>query len=109
MTYYQKHIFFCCNEKAAGKKCCATAEPELMAQHATLLLKAEDQWGEGKIRVSRSACLGRCASGPCLVVYPQGDWYTYRDSSDIDTIINAILTGETADGLRMDDKNRKID
>jgi integration host factor subunit alpha len=43
--------------------------------------------GPGKIRISRSGCLGRCGLGPCLVIYPEGIWYTYSSFADIDEII----------------------
>ncbi len=47
--------------------------------------------GPGKIRVSKSGCLGRCSSGPCIVIYPEGIWYTYSSFADIDEIIQSHL------------------
>ncbi|MEY3753743.1 MAG: Ferredoxin, partial [Pseudomonadota bacterium] len=31
----------------------------------------------------------QCASGPVMVVYPEGIWYTFIDESDIDEIISS--------------------
>lgn len=42
--------------------------------------------GEGKVRVNAAGCLDRCELGPCIVVYPEGTWYTYVDRQDIDEI-----------------------
>lgn len=50
-----------------------------------------DLHGPGKIKVSRSGCLGRCSSGPCIVIYPDGIWYTYTSFDDIDEIIDKYL------------------
>jgi (2Fe-2S) ferredoxin len=49
--------------------------------------------GPGKIRVSKSGCLGRCNSGPCIVIYPEGIWYSYSSFEDIDRIIESHLLG----------------
>ncbi len=56
--------------------------------------------GSGKIRVSKSGCLGRCSLGPCMVVYPEGIWYNYASFDDIDEIVNThILNGEPVERL----------
>lgn len=47
--------------------------------------------GPGKVRVNNSGCLDRCEDGPCIVVYPEGVWYTYLDTSDLDEIIESHL------------------
>ena len=43
------------------------------------------------IRVNQSGCLDKCESGPIMVIYPQGVWYTYKGKTDIDEIINSHL------------------
>lgn len=50
-------------------------------------------------RVSSSGCMGRCSEGPVLVVYPAGDWYSYKTTQDIDHILNAVAKGEIAHDL----------
>ena len=35
--------------------------------------------------------MDRCAGGPVAVVYPEGVWYTYVDTSDIDEIVDSHL------------------
>lgn len=85
--YYQRHIFFCINQKKEGKKCCASADAADIAQYARKRLKELDLFGPNKIRVSESGCLGRCSGGPCVVIYPEQTWYRYDDSDDIDKII----------------------
>ena len=47
--------------------------------------------GTGKVRVNKAGCLDRCAAGPVAVVYPEGTWYTFVDTSDIDEIVESHL------------------
>ena len=47
--------------------------------------------GEGGVRVNTAGCLDRCEEGPVAVVYPEGVWYTYVDSEDIDEIVDQHL------------------
>lgn len=91
MNYYQQHIFFCCNQRADDKKCCGQAHAQDFSDYAKKQLKRLDLYGPGKIRISKSGCLGRCALGPVLVIYPEGIWYTYSTKADIDEIIHTQL------------------
>lgn len=47
--------------------------------------------GAGGVRVNSAGCLDRCEEGPVCVVYPEGVWYTYRDTGDIDEIVESHL------------------
>ena len=100
--FYQKHIFFCINQKAPGKKCCQLANASEFFDYAKQRIQALGLWGEGKIRVSSSGCLGRCTQGPALVIYPEGVWYTYGSFEDIDTIIDQhVLLGKPVSSLQI--------
>lgn len=56
--------------------------------------------GPGKVRVSKSGCLGRCAIGPCIVIYPEAVWYTYASLEDLDEIIAShLIAGQTVERL----------
>ncbi len=91
MAYYLKHVMLCTNQKAAGKQCCATSGGEEFFTYMKARLLELELHGPGKIRVSKSGCLGRCGLGPCLVVYPEGVWYSYSSFDDIDKIIDSHL------------------
>lgn len=90
-NFYQRHLFFCTNQKESGKACCANKHAAELAEYAKQQIKKRDLWGEGRVRVSQSGCLGRCRQGPALVIYPEAVWYTYRSEHDIDEIINQHL------------------
>lgn len=95
VAYYKQHIFVCTNQKEPGKSCCANTGGIAYFQYLKDVLQKQDLHGPGKVRVSQSGCLGRCSLGPCLVVYPEGTWYTYASTEDIDDIIEAhVVRGE---------------
>lgn len=102
MGYYQRHVFFCCNEREAPEKCCNAFGATGLQQYAKERVKALDLAGKGKVRMNRAGCLDRCEEGPVLVVYPEAVWYTYVDRSDIDEIIDRhILRGEIVERLKI--------
>ena len=93
MSYYDKHVFFCCNQRDGGRTCCNDKGASAMRDYAKAKVKALGLSGQGKIRINQAGCLDRCDEGPVLVVYPEGTWYTYVDTSDIDDIIDTHLVG----------------
>lgn len=93
-SYYQKHIFVCTNQKESGKPCCANQGGKPFFSYLKDQLKSLDLFGPNKIRVSQSGCLGRCALGPCMVIYPDGVWYHYETQEDLDDIIHHHLMHE---------------
>ena len=98
--HYTKHVFLCTNQKLGGKKCCANDGGEPFFDHMKSRLLDLALHGPGKIRVSKTHCLGRCSEGPCLVIYPEAVWYTYTTMADIDEIIdNHLMAGNTVERL----------
>ncbi len=103
MSYYERHIFFCCNRREPGDRpCCADKGAARMRDYAKGRVKALGLAGPGKVRVNQAGCLDRCEEGPCVVVYPEGVWYTYVDQADIDEIIEEhVKHGRVVERLRM--------
>lgn len=92
-SYYQRHIFFCVNERKNGEACCAQHDALAAFDHCKARIKAAGLAGPGQVRVNKAGCLDRCAAGPVAVVYPEGVWYSYVDRSDVDEIVDAHLIG----------------
>ncbi len=90
-SYYQRHIFFCLNERKSGEACCAQHSAQAAFDRCKGQVKAAGLSGPGMVRVNKSGCLDRCAGGPVAVVYPEGVWYTYVDDQDIDEIVESHL------------------
>ncbi|KTD44174.1 (2Fe-2S) ferredoxin domain-containing protein [Legionella parisiensis] len=103
MAYYNKHVLICTNQKAAGKQCCADSGGETYFDYMKSRLLELEIHGPGKVRVSKSGCLGRCSSGPCIVIYPEGVWYSYSSFADIDKIIERhLVSGSVVEQLLID-------
>lgn len=91
MGYYERHIFFCLNQRESGEACCAQQGAQLAFEHCKSRVKALGLAGKGGVRVNKAGCLDRCAGGPVAVVYPEGVWYTYVDRQDLDEIVDQHL------------------
>jgi (2Fe-2S) ferredoxin len=90
-SYYERHIFFCLNQRANGEACCADHHAQEAFDRCKAQVKAAGLNGPGKVRVNKAGCMDRCAAGPVAVVYPEAVWYTYVDQQDIDEIVESHL------------------
>ncbi|WP_342619613.1 (2Fe-2S) ferredoxin domain-containing protein [Rhodoferax sp. GW822-FHT02A01] len=90
-SYYERHIFFCLNERKNGEACCAQFKAQEAFDHCKSLVKAAGLNGPGQVRVNKAGCLDRCAAGPVAVIYPEAVWYSYVDNADIEEIVESHL------------------
>jgi (2Fe-2S) ferredoxin len=91
MSYYERHVFFCCNQREGDAQCCNKHGSQEMRDYAKDRVKQLKLSGAGKVRVNMAGCLDRCELGPVMVIYPEAVWYTYIDREDIDEIISEHL------------------
>ncbi len=104
MSYYQYHVFFCTNARADGSQCCARCSAQAMRDYLKKRTKALGLTGKGGIRINSAGCLDRCSDGPVVVVYPEGIWYTYVDSEDIDEVLSEhLMKGRVVERLKLPD------
>ena len=89
--YYQRHIFFCLNQRANGEACCADHNAQAAFDRCKQQVKAQGLAGPGKVRVNKAGCLDRCQGGPIAVVYPEGVWYSVASRADGDEILEVHL------------------
>lgn len=100
-SYYERHIFFCLNERKNGEACCAQFKAQEAFERCKMAIKNAGLSGPGQVRVNKAGCLDRCAAGPVAVVYPEAVWYTYVDMQDIDEIVHSHLKeGKVVERLR---------
>ena len=100
--YFKHHVFFCMNKRDDGRNSCGDHDAETAQKHAKKRCKQLDINGHGGVRINQAGCLDRCEEGPVLVVYPEGVWYTYVDTSDIDEIIDShLVQGKIVDRLKI--------
>lgn len=103
MSHYDKHVFFCVNQRPAGEDCCNNHDAQAARDYVKDRVK---QLGisteKNQVRINSAGCLGRCELGPVLVVYPEAVWYTYVDRSDLDEIIEEhIRNGRIVERLKI--------
>ncbi len=100
MSYYQRHIFFCLNQRENGENACAQHGAQAAFDRCKSRVKAAGLTGPGGVRVNKAGCLDRCAGGPVAVVYPEAVWYSFVDQDDIDEIVDSHLAkGEVVERL----------
>ena len=101
--YFEKHIFFCLNQREGGQACFASQGAQAAFEYCKASVKAAGLAGVGQVRVNKAGCLDRCAGAPVAVVYPEGVWYTFVDNSDIDEIVESHLqNGQVVQRLLLD-------
>lgn len=93
MSHYKYHVFFCTNDRGAGKQCCEQCNATEIRGYAKSRIKELGLSGKGQVRINTAGCLDRCELGPVIVVYPEETWYTYLDRADVDEIIEKHLIG----------------
>ena len=90
-SYYQRHIFFCLNERTNGEVSCGPHGARGMYERCKARVKELGLAGPGGVRVNQAGCMNRCQGGPVCVVYPEAVWYTWVDAEDIDEIVESHL------------------
>lgn len=100
-SYFERHIFFCLNERKNGESCCANFKAQEAFDHCKARVKEAGLARPGAVRVNKAGCFDRCAAGPVAVVYPEAVWYSFLDLTDIDEIVESHLkNGKVVERLR---------
>ena len=88
MSFFDKHVFFCTNQRGDGGDCCNNHGAQKARDYVKNKVKELGISNRhNNIRINSAGCMDRCDVGPVIVVYPEGVWYTYRDERDLDEII----------------------
>jgi len=92
MSFFDKHVFFCTNQRSDGGDCCNNHGAQKARDYVKNKVKELGISNRhNNIRINSAGCMDRCDVGPVIVVYPEGVWYTYRDEKDLDEIITEHL------------------
>ena len=96
--FFDAHVFCCINERPEGHErgCCKAGGSEKLQNYMKAKMKALDlagKTGGRKIRINKSLCLDRCELGPVMVIYPEGVWYKYTSTGDVDEILETHILG----------------
>ncbi|HXE16475.1 MAG TPA: (2Fe-2S) ferredoxin domain-containing protein [Stellaceae bacterium] len=99
--YFETHVFCCTNRRPDGHKrgsCAAKGSEKLRAY----MKSRAKELGIKGARINNALCLDRCELGPSLVIYPEGVWYRYDTTADIDEILQKhVIEGGRVERLLM--------
>lgn len=99
--YYQCHVFCCTNRRPDDhpRGSCAARGSESLRDYLKARVK---ELRIRHMRINSAGCLDRCEAGPVLVIYPEGIWYSYRTTDDLDEILQThIIDGNRVERLMM--------
>lgn len=87
-TPYVCHIFICTFDRAGERKSCG--DEEGVELRAVLKTEVAARGWKKWVRVSQSGCLGKCADGPNVMIYPQQIWYSNTSLDDVEDILTQL-------------------
>jgi (2Fe-2S) ferredoxin len=87
-TPYLCHIFVCTNDRSGERKSCG--DEEGVELRAVLKSEIGSRGWRRWVRLTQSGCLGKCAQGPNVMIYPQGIWFSKTTLDDVDSILEVV-------------------
>ena len=87
-TKYERHIFICVNDRDEGD-CCAKKGAEDIVKALRDYVNKNGLFN--KYNITRSKCLGHCAHGPTIAIYPEGFIFRKVSIDDTKKIIEKFL------------------
>lgn len=85
---YRCHVFVCTNDRGGERKSCADGDSPKV--RAALKQAVADKGWKPKVRVSQSGCMGLCAKGANVILYPQKVWFSNVYPEDVEDVISEI-------------------
>ena len=83
MANYRSSVMVC-----SGTGCTASNAEGLIAEFEAQI---QDKGLENEVNVVKTGCLGLCAKGPNVVIYPEGTYYTHVSVEDVAEIVEEHL------------------
>jgi len=99
-SFYKMHLFFC-TQIVNDPRCCGKKGGEELFLHLRRTAHTHGlTWQQ--FAITKTGCMGRCMSGPSLVIYPDNIWYAPRTLTDIEMIVTEhLLNGRIVESLLM--------
>jgi len=85
MHPFHYHVFVCEQKKPEGAPCCSARGSAAVLEGFRREVSARNL--ADKVAVTACGSLGLCESGPNVVVYPEGVWYSHVSPADVPEIV----------------------
>jgi len=90
-TLPQKHIFVCVNTREQGACCLKVSGMDVFQKIKAYVLSHELA---GRVWVTKTGCQGFCNDvGTTVTVYPEKKIYTEVKVEEVDSVLEAVLSG----------------
>lgn len=83
MALVRAHVLVC-----AGTGCCASGSKGVIAKFQEQIVNAGL---DKEVKVVETGCQGFCESGPLVIIYPEGTFYTHVTPEDVPEIVSEHL------------------
>ncbi len=83
------HVLVCTNDRHGERQACADGQSALLREQLKEAVAQRPQF-KGRVRVSAAGCLGLCARGPNVLLYPQSVWFSGVTPADLPQLLAAI-------------------
>lgn len=89
------HVLVCTNDRHGERPACADGNSALLREQLKEAVHQRPQL-KGRVRISATGCLGLCARGPNVVLYPQAIWFSGVTPADLPQLLATIETAVAA-------------
>ena len=88
-TPYKRQIFVCTNNANGEKASCGDHKGEEVFRQLREIAKAKKL--HPNIRVAQAKCLGQCANGVNIMVYPENVWHSDVRLEDVSALADQYI------------------
>lgn len=85
---YLAHVFVCTNDRKGEQQSCADNNSQALKDR--LKEAVQERGWKGNVRISTSGCMGLCAKGANVLIYPQQIWFSETRPEDAGKILATL-------------------
>ena len=102
MEPFRYHVFICDQQKPDGAPCCSAHGSGRVIDALRREINARGL--EDEVQITSCGSLGLCESGPNMIVYPEGVWYSGLTPGDAQVIVQShFIDNSPVEGLARTD------
>jgi len=95
---YEKQIFVCTNDRKGESASCGDQNGEAIFKELRRI--AKERGLHPRIRVAQAKCLGQCAKGANIMIYPDNVWHSGVTMENVNEIAEKYLNEANTYGTK---------